>query len=148
METFEPVIVAFCCHYCAYTAADMAGSMRLSYPANVNIVRVPCSGKVDTIHMMKGLEKGADGILVAGCLEGDCHFKSGNAKAARRVAFVRQLLEEIGIEPQRLAMVTMSAGMGTRFAQIAGEFTETIRKLGPNPVNASKTNQAAAGKVA
>jgi coenzyme F420-reducing hydrogenase delta subunit len=148
METFEPVIVAFCCHYCAYTAADMAGSMRLSYPANVNIVRVPCSGKVDTIHMMKGLEKGADGVLVAGCLEGDCHFKSGNAKAARRVAFVRQLLEEIGIEPQRLAMVTMSAGMGTRFAQIASEFTETIRKLGPNPVNASKTNQAAAGKVA
>lgn len=134
MENFEPVIVAFCCHYCAYTAADMAGSMRLSYPANVKIVRVPCSGKVDSIHMMKALEKGADGVLVAGCLEGDCHFKNGNTKAVKRVTFVKKLLEEVGIEPQRLSMVTMSAGMGTRFAQIAGEFTEEIRKLGPNPV--------------
>jgi F420-non-reducing hydrogenase iron-sulfur subunit len=138
METFEPVIVAFCCHYCAYTAADMAGTMRLSYPANVKIVRVPCSGKVDTIHMMKALEKGADGVLVAGCLEGDCHFKNGNAKAARRVTFVRKLLEEIGIEPERLSMVTMSAGMGRRFARIANEFTEQIRKLGPNPVCAAR----------
>ncbi len=136
MEKFEPVIVAFCCHYCAYTAADMAGSMRLDYPSNVKIVRVPCSGKVDTIHMMKALEKGADGVLVGGCLEGDCHFKNGNTKAARRVTFVQKLLEEIGIEPQRLSMVTMSAGMGTRFAQIANEFTQQIRELGPNPVKA------------
>lgn len=148
METFEPVIVAFCCHYCAYTAADMAGTMRLNYPTNVKIVRVPCSGKVDTIHMMKALEKGADGVLVAGCLDGDCHFKNGNTKAAKRVAFVQKLLEEIGIEPQRLAMVTMSAGMGTRFAKIANEFTEEIRELGPNPVGAAKQAQAAAGKVA
>jgi coenzyme F420-reducing hydrogenase delta subunit len=148
MENFEPVIVAFCCHYCAYTAADMAGSMRLSYPANVKIVRVPCSGKVDTIHMMKALEKGADGVMVAGCLEGDCHFKSGNTKAARRITFVKKLLEEIGIEADRLAMFTMSAGMGTRFAQVAGEFTEQIRKLGPNPVRAGLKARAAAGKVA
>lgn len=142
MENFEPTIVAFCCHYCAYTAADMAGSMRLSYPANVKIIRVPCSGKVDTIHMMKALEKGADGALVAGCLEGDCHFKSGNTKAAKRVEFVKKLLEEIGIEPERLAMVTMSAGMGTRFAQVANEFTDEIRKLGPNPVNACRNAKA------
>ena len=147
MENFEPVIVAFCCHYCAYTAADMAGSMRLSYPANVKIVRVPCSGKVDTIHMMKALEMGADGVMVAGCLEGDCHFKSGNPKAARRVTFVKKLLKEIGIEEERLAMVTMSAGMGTRFAQVAGEFTEQIRKLGPNPVCAGLQARTA-GKVA
>lgn len=144
METFEPVIVAFCCHYCAYTAADMAGSMRLNYPPNVKIVRVPCSGKVDTIHMMKALEKGADGVLVAGCLEGDCHFKSGNTKAAKRVTFVRNLLQEMGFEPERLTMVTMSAGMGTRFAQIAKEFTEQIRQLGPNPVQAGR--RAAAGE--
>ena len=134
MEKFEPVIVAFCCHYCAYTAADMAGSMRLSYPTCVKIVRVPCSGKVDSIHMMKALEKGADGVLVAGCLEGDCHFKNGNIKARQRVTFVKNLLNEVGIEPERLAMVTMSAGMGTRFAKIAGEFTEEIRHLGPNPI--------------
>ena len=148
MEKFEPVIVAFCCYYCAYTAADMAGSMRLSYPANVKIVRVPCSGKVDTIHMMKALEKGADGVLVAGCLDGDCHFKNGNTKAARRVAFVRKLLEEIGIEPERLSMVTMSAGMGMRFAQIASEFTEQIQKLGPNPVCAGIKARAKSIKVA
>jgi len=148
MENFEPTIVAFCCHYCAYTAADMAGSMRLHYPANVKIVRVPCSGKVDTIHMMKALEKGADGVLVAGCLDGDCHFKNGNTKAARRVDFVKKLLEEIGIEPERLSMVTMSAGMGTRFAQIASSFTEEIRNLGPNPVNAARNGKASADKVA
>jgi coenzyme F420-reducing hydrogenase delta subunit len=143
MEPFEPVIVAFCCHYCAYTAADMAGTMRLNYPPNVKIIRVPCSGKVDSIHMMKALEKGADGVLVAGCLEGDCHFKSGNTKAAKRVTFVRNLLVELGFEPERLAMVTVSAGMGTRFAQIAKEFTEQIRTLGPNPVRA--TLKAAGG---
>lgn len=148
MEKFEPTIVAFCCHYCAYTAADMAGTMRLSYPTNVKIVRVPCSGKVDTIHMMKALERGADGVLVAGCLEGDCHFKSGNTKAARRVAFVKNLLEEIGIEPERLSMVTMSAGMGTRFAKIASEYTDEIKKLGPNPVNAAKAGNASENKVA
>ena len=148
MEKFEPVIVAFCCHYCAYTAADMAGTMRLSYPANVKIVRVPCSGKVDTIHMMKALEKGADGVMVAGCLDGDCHFKNGNTKATKRVAFVKKLLEEIGIEPERLTMETMSAGMGTRFAKVAEEFTEEIRKLGPNPVSAGMKAQPAAGKVA
>lgn len=148
MEKFEPVIVAFCCHYCAYTAADMAGTMRLSYPANVKIVRVPCSGKVDTIHMMKALEKGADGVMVAGCLDGDCHFKNGNTKATKRVTFVKKLLEEIGIEPERLTMVTMSAGMGTRFAKIADEFTEEIRNLGPNPVGAGLKAKTAAGKVA
>jgi F420-non-reducing hydrogenase iron-sulfur subunit len=148
METYEPVIVAFCCHYCAYTAADMAGSMRLNYPTNVKIVRVPCSGKVDTIHMMKALEKGADGVMVAGCLDGDCHFKNGNTKALRRVDFVKKLLEEIGIEPERLAMVAMSAGMGMRFAQIANEFTDQIRKLGPNPVRDAVGAEAASGKVA
>ena len=134
MEDFEPVIVAFCCHYCAYTAADMAGSMRLCYPANVHIVRVPCSGKVDAIHIMKAFEKGADGVYVAGCLEGDCHFKNGNVKAARRVEYVKKLLDEIGIGGERLEMITMSAGMGERFAGTAAELTEKIRKLGPNPV--------------
>ncbi len=134
MGTFEPVIVAFCCHYCAYTAADMAGSMRLSYPHNVKIIRVPCSGKVDALHIMKAFQKGADGVYVAGCLEGDCHFKNGNLNAARRVAYVKKLLDEIGIGGERLEMLTMSAGMGEYFAQTATEFTEKIRELGPNPI--------------
>jgi F420-non-reducing hydrogenase iron-sulfur subunit len=133
MRDFEPVIVAFCCHYCAYTAADMAGSMRLCYPSNVKIIRVPCTGKVDAIHMMRALQKGADGVYVAGCLEGDCHFKNGNIKAARRVGYVKKLLDEIGVGGDRVEMITMSAGMGERFAQTAFDFTEKIRKLGPNP---------------
>lgn len=134
MEKFEPVIVAFCCHYCAYTAADMAGSMRLSYPSNVKILRVPCSGKVDVAHILEAFEKGADGALVGGCLTGDCHFKNGNLKAARRVTRVKTLLDEIGIEPERVEMVTMSAGMGKRFAKVACEMTEKVRNLGPSPV--------------
>jgi F420-non-reducing hydrogenase iron-sulfur subunit len=145
MKSFEPVIVAFCCHYCAYTAADMAGSLRRCYPANVHILRVPCSGKVDAIHIMKAFQKGADGVYVAGCLEGDCHFKDGNLKAARRVAYVKKLLDEIGVGGERLEMITMSAGMGERFAVTASDFTETIRRLGPNPVKAAVKQKAAAG---
>lgn len=139
MDTFEPTIVAFCCHYCAYTAADMAGSMRLCYPPNVKIIRVPCSGKVDAIHIMKAFEMGADGVYVAGCLEGDCHFKNGNVKAARRVEYVKKLLDEIGIGAERLEMITMSAGMGERFAHTADEMTKKVRELGPNPVKAGLT---------
>jgi coenzyme F420-reducing hydrogenase delta subunit len=139
MKPFEPVIVAFCCHYCAYTAADMAGSQRRCYPPNVKIVRVPCSGKVDTIHILKAFEKGADGVYVAGCLDGDCHFKNGNIRAARRVASVKGLLDEIGIGGERLEMVKMSAGMGDRFAEIAEQMTEKIRELGPNPIHAARS---------
>jgi coenzyme F420-reducing hydrogenase delta subunit len=146
MENFEPVIVAFCCHYCAYTAADMAGSMRLRYPANVKIIRVPCSGKVDVIHIMKSLEKGADGVYVAGCLEGDCHFKNGNVRAAHRVDYLKKLLDEIGIGGERVEMFAMSAGMGELFAQTATDFTEKIRKLGPNPAKVARPeDQRAAG---
>lgn len=141
METFEPVIVAFCCHYCAYTAADMAGSMRRSYPPNVHIIKVPCSGKVDLIHLMKAFEKGADGVYVAGCLEGDCHFKTGNVRAARRVAYARRLLREVGVEPERLEMLMLSAGMGEAFADTASEFTEKIRALGPNPIKTGLRGQ-------
>lgn len=141
MVNFEPIIVAFCCHYCAYTAADMAGSMRLSYPPNVKIIRVPCTGKVDAIHIMKALQKGADGVYIAGCLEGDCHFDNGNIRAARRVEYVKRLLDDIGLGGERVEMITMSAGMGERFAQTATEFTEKIRKLGPNPIKEASMNK-------
>lgn len=138
MENFEPEIVAFCCHYCAYTAADMAGSKRISYPPNVKIIRVPCTGKVDAIHIMKALEKGADGVYVAGCLEGDCHFKTGNTRASHRVIQVQKILEDLGWEPDRVAMINMSAGMGERFAETALEFTEKIRNMGPSPAKQRK----------
>lgn len=146
MENFEPVIVAFCCHYCAYTAADMAGTQRLAYPSNVKIIRVPCSCKVDALHMVKAFEKGADGVYVAGCLKGDCHFKSGNDRAANRVEYVKKYLEEIGLEPERLEMFRMSAGMGYQFAQTAKDMTEKIRELGPSPIKIaleSENGQAA-----
>lgn len=141
MENFEPEIVAFCCHYCAYTAADMAGSKRISYPPNVKIIRVPCTGKVDAIHIMKAFEKGADGVYVAGCLEGDCHFKNGNTRAGKRVAHVQKILAELGWETERLAMITMSAGMGERFAATAIEFTQKIKQLGPSPIKHIHTDE-------
>ena len=105
--------------------------MRLSYPANVRIVKVPCTGRVAVIHLLKALENGADGVFVAGCLEGDCHYQAGNLRAKKRVAYVRRILESIGVEPDRVAMYNLSAGMGPRFAEIAREMTEKIRQLGP-----------------
>jgi len=138
MASSEPVIIAFCCEYCAYTAADTAGSERLAYPSNVKIISVPCSGTIDALHILKAFEKGADGVFVAGCMKGDCHFKNGNTRALKRVHFVRSLLEETGIGGERLEMVSMSAGMGNRFAAVAQEITEKIRQLGPNPVKRIK----------
>ncbi|MEW6618466.1 MAG: hydrogenase iron-sulfur subunit [bacterium] len=133
-EQFEPEIVAFCCHYCAYGAADLAGSMRLNYPANVKIIKLPCTGKVDILYLLKAFEDGADGVYVAGCLEGNCHFIDGNIKAKRRVARAKKLLDEIGIDGKRLEMYNMSASMGPKFAEVAREMTERIRNLGPNPL--------------
>jgi len=131
-EAFEPQIVAFCCHYCAYAAADLAGSARLQYPPNVKIVRLPCSGKVDILHLLRAFESGADGVYVAACLEGSCHFMKGNLRARKRVMYARQLLDEIGIEPERLEIHNMSSAMGGEFARVARETTERIRELGPS----------------
>jgi F420-non-reducing hydrogenase iron-sulfur subunit len=108
--------------------------MRLSYPTNLRIVKVPCTGRVAILHVMKALEKGADGVFVAGCLEGDCHYQSGNLRAAKRVKYVQETLKSIGIEPERVMMYNLSAGMGPRFAEIAQEMTEKIRELGPSPI--------------
>ncbi len=134
MTGYEPRILAFCCHYCAYAAADLAGTMRAQYPANVRIVRVPCSGKVDPLHIMQALENGVDGVLVAGCLEGGCHFQEGNLRARRRVEHVSRILGEVGIESGRVRMVNLSSAMGQDFARIVTEFTEQVRKLGPSPL--------------
>ncbi len=134
MSEFEPQILAFCCHYCAYAAADLAGTFRAQYPSNVRIIRVPCSGKVDALHIMQAFEGGLDGVLVAGCLEGGCHFQEGNLRAKRRVEHLSRILDEIGIEPERLRMVNLSSAMGQAFADTITEFTDQIRKLGPSPV--------------
>lgn len=127
-------IVAFCCHYCAYAAADLAGVLRLKYPAEVRIVEIPCSGRLDPLEVLHTLENGADGIMVAGCLEGDCHFQEGNINARRRVKRLKALIESIGLEPERIEMFNMSSAMGQQFAKAANEMTDRITELGPNPL--------------
>jgi F420-non-reducing hydrogenase iron-sulfur subunit len=133
-EHFEPQILAYCCKYCAYAAADLAGSMRLNYPPSVKIIQLPCSGRLDSLHMLKAIEEGADGVYVAGCLEGECHFLEGNLKTRKKVEAVKKALESAGIEPQRVEMFNLSSAMGPRFAEIADEMTERIRTLGPTPL--------------
>lgn len=132
----QPLILAFCCHYCAYAAADLAGSLRLSYPPNVRVLRVPCTGKVEISHVLRAFEWGVDGVIVAGCLEGGCHFLEGNLRARKRVERTRQLLEEIGLERERLEMYNLSSAEGPRFAEIVREMTERLKRLGPSPLRA------------
>ena len=134
MPDQEPLILAFCCHYCAYAAADLAGSMRLEYPDNVRVLRLPCTGKVEVDHLLAAFERGVDGVIVAGCLEGGCHFLEGNLRARRRVERAKQLLEEIGLEPERLEMYNLSSAEGHRFAEIVTEMTERLGSLGPSPL--------------
>lgn len=141
-DRFEPQIVAFCCKYCAYAAADLAGSMRLDYPANLKIIQLPCSGRVDTLHLLRAIEEGADGVCVAGCLEGECHFVEGNLKTKKKVQAVKRTLEAVGIEPERVEMFNLSSAMGPRFAEIAQAMTEQVRRLGPTPVARALTGAA------
>ena len=131
MSDFEPKIVAYCCNFCAFAAADLAGAMRVQYAPNVRIIRLPCTGKVDAILLMKALEDGADGVFVAGCMEGECHFLEGNLRAKKRVAYVKRLLEEVGTDPQRVEMFNLSSAMGGRFAEIVEEMTQRIKEIGP-----------------
>jgi len=131
VEKYEPTVVAFCCHYCAYAAADLAGSSRLQYPPNVRIIRTPCTGRLEIDYFMKAFENGADGVLVAGCEEGSCHFKEGNLLAKRRVNYTRDILSEAGLEAERLRMVNVSAASAQKFAESVRDMVETVHKLGP-----------------
>jgi F420-non-reducing hydrogenase iron-sulfur subunit len=133
-DKWEPKVVAFCCHYCAYSAADLAGSMRIQYPPNVRIIRTPCTGRLEVEYFMKAFENGADGVIVAGCEEGSCHFKEGNLAAKRRVNYTRQLLSESGLEMERLRMVNVSAAGARKFTDVVQDMVETVRKLGPSPL--------------
>lgn len=130
-STYEPQIIAFCCMHCAYAAADLAGSSRLAYPPSLKIVALPCTGRTETGHILKTFEDGADGVLVAGCLEGRCHYQSGNLYAKQRVNHVAELLRQIGLNSERVRMINISAGMGAKFAELANEFAEVITTLGP-----------------
>lgn len=108
--------------------------MRLSYPAEIKVIQVPCTGRVDILHLLNAIEDGADGVYVAGCLEGECHYREGNFKARRKVAYVKKVLEELGLAPERVEMYNLSSAQGARFAEIANEMAEKIRQLGPTPV--------------
>jgi coenzyme F420-reducing hydrogenase delta subunit len=130
----EPLILAFCCHYCAYAAADMAGSMRLQYPSNVRVLRLPCTGKLEIDYILTAFEKGVDGVMVAGCLEGGCHFIEGNLRARKRVERAKEILSEIGLEPERLEMYNLSSAEGPRFAEIVSEMSQRLSQLGPSPL--------------
>ncbi len=132
--TYEPKLLALCCHYCAYAAADLAGSMRLHYPPNVRVLRLPCTGKVDVDYIMRAFEAGVDGVIVAGCLEGGCHFNEGNLRARKRVGLAREVLAEAGFEPERLEMFNLSSAQGQTFADIVQKMTERVKELGPNPL--------------
>ena len=117
--------------------------MRLQYPGNIRIVRVPCTGKVDIIHMLHSFEKGADGVYVVGCLEGDCRFNNGNLRARKRVQQAQRILDAIGVGGERVQMFNLSSGEGPRFAEIAQEMTQKIKDMGPNPIKIAKKELAA-----
>jgi len=127
-------IVAFCCHFCAYAAADLAGALRVQSPPSVRVVKLPCTGKVDVLLLLGALEHGADGVMVAGCLEGDCHYQRGNLHARQRVERVQVLIEQIGLEPERVRMFNMSSGMGQAWADAVAEMDAQVRVLGPSPL--------------
>ncbi len=136
-EEFEPKIIGFLCNWCSYAGADLAGISRIQYPANIRIIRVMCSGRVDPTFILEAFKNGADGVLVAGCHPpDDCHYISGNLKAQRRIMLLREVLKELGIEPERLRLEWISASEGDRFATIIREMVEEIKKLGPNPLKA------------
>jgi len=145
---FEPEVITFACHYCAYAAADLAGSMRLQYPTNIRMIKLPCTGKLEVIHIMKAIQAGADGVYAAGCLEGECHYLKGNLWARKRINHVKTLLEELGIEPERVEMYNMSSAMGAKFAEVATGFVNRIKELGPNPVKREGVDVHAAARAA
>jgi F420-non-reducing hydrogenase iron-sulfur subunit len=131
MTSWEPKIVGILCNWCSYTGADLAGTARIKYAPNVRVVRVMCSGRVDPTFVIKAFADGADGVLVAGCHPGDCHYIDGNYKTLRRMALLKKLLAEYGIEAGRFRLEWVSASEGDRWAEVVNSITEDVRKLGP-----------------
>jgi F420-non-reducing hydrogenase iron-sulfur subunit len=130
-EQFEPVIVGFLCNWCSYRAADLAGTSRTKYAPNMRAIRVMCSGRVDPQFVLKALREGADGVLIAGCHPGECHYVEGNIKALRRYVLLKRMLGQWGIEPERVQLVWASASEGNILAQAVDRMTEQVRALGP-----------------
>ncbi len=131
MSDWQPKILAILCNWCSYAGADLAGVSRLQYPPNIRVVRIPCSGRVDPLFIMKAFQTGYDGVLVSGCHPGDCHYLSGNYFARRKFAVIKPLMEFIGLEPDRLQFSWVSAGEGERFSEVVTKVTKDIQKIGP-----------------
>ncbi|NYT03882.1 MAG: hydrogenase iron-sulfur subunit [Candidatus Methanofastidiosa archaeon] len=135
MNKFEPNIIGFVCNWCTYAGADLAGSSRYSYPPNVKLIRLMCSGRVDPAFILETFARGADGVFVGGChIPTDCHYQQGNFKALKRITMLKKLISEMGIESERLEIFWISASEGKRFSEVMTTFTEKIRELGPNPI--------------
>jgi F420-non-reducing hydrogenase iron-sulfur subunit len=132
-DEFEPLIVSFCCNWCSYAGADLAGVSRLQYPPNIRIIRVMCSGMVHPNLVIEALTKGADGVLICGCHPGDCHYGEGNLKTEKRSEAIILMLEDFGLEEERFRLEWVSASEGPKFAEVVREFTEQVKKLGPSP---------------
>ena len=132
-EEFEPKIIVFCCNWCSYTGADLAGTSRLQYPPNVLIIRVMCSGMVHPNMIIEALTKGADGVMVCGCHPGDCHYLDGNLKAEKRAEAIELLLEDFGLEQERFSLEWVSASEGPKFAQVMSKMVESVKAVGPSP---------------
>jgi F420-non-reducing hydrogenase iron-sulfur subunit len=138
MDNFEPKIIAFCCNWCSYAGADLAGTSRIQYPSAIRIIRVMCSGRVSPFFILKALSVGADGVLVLGCHPGDCHYIEGNYKTMRRIPLLKKLLKQLGIEEERVRLEWVSASEGAKFAEVTSNFTQAIKNLGPSLLGSSK----------
>ena len=135
---YQPKIVGFLCNWCSYAGADLAGTSRICYPSNIRIIRVPCSGRVDPLLIVKSFQQGADGVLIAGCHPGDCHYSEGNYYARRRLALLHTLLEYIGIEKERFQIQWVSASEGKRWANVVSSFTDNLARMGPKETTLHK----------
>ena len=134
-KNWEPKIVAFLCNWCSYAGADLAGTSRMEYPPNVRIIRVPCSGRMNPLFVIKCLMKDADGVLISGCHINDCHYSEGNFYARRRFAVLKKLLEYMGIDPRRFQMSWVSASEGDKWAKVVRELVDEMKSAGPNKLN-------------
>jgi len=133
-ESFTPRIVGFLCNWCTYAAADLAGTAKLEVPSFLSVIRVMCSGRVDPVLAATALLRGADGVLIAGCHPGDCHYREGNYYARRRFALLKKTLETLGLEPDRVMLAWISATEGQRFAEVTNGFANKIKQMGPSPI--------------
>ena len=136
-DDFSPNIVGFLCNWCTYAAADMAGANKMEMPPSMSVIRVMCSSRIDPALVLNTLLKGADGVLVAGCHPGDCHYEEGNYYTRRRFALLKETLQTLDIEPGRVQLVWVSASEGKKYSEVVAEFTEKIKKLGPSPIKAN-----------